>query len=185
MKTIEFIFDNVLLKGLILKRKKFYIEVQLISPFEAWENYYLISGMCRATPNHFLTEYGDSAARELLIKSYQKFKEIYDNFDRICKFYIILKMELKSLSEISDIEIRNKIKSKFEDWFFDKIFISGVTRIIATYHDRSYIFEIFENHLKQKENKKKWEDYGKKNFNILGTQKYAKAFRGTVIMSKH
>ena len=26
-----------------------------------------------------------------------------------------------------------------------------------------------------------WKD----NFNILGTQKYAKAFRGTVIMSKH
>ena len=155
MKSIEFTFDNVLLKGLVLKRDKFFIKVQLISPFESWDTYFIISGMCRSTPNHFLTEQGDKAIRRLLIESYQKFKIIYDSFDRISNVYINFQMELKSLYEISDIEIRNKIKSKLEDWFFNKIFTSSVTGIIASYNDRSYIFEIFENHLKQNENKKK------------------------------
>ena len=154
MKIIEFTFDNVLLKGLVLERDRFFIKVQLISPFEAWENYSIISGMCRGTPNHFLTEEGDNTIRRLLIDSYQKFKTLYDSFDRISNVYINLQMELKSLNEISDIEIRNKIKSKLEDWFFTKIFTSSITGIIASYNDRSYIFEIFENHLKQKENKK-------------------------------
>ncbi len=159
MKSIEFTFENVLLKGLVLERSKFLIKVQLISPFEAWENYSIISGMCRGTPNHFLTEEGDNTIRRLLIDSYQKFKTLYDSFDRISNVYINLQMELKSLNEISDIEIRNKIKSKLEDWFFTKIFTSSITGIIASYNDRSYIFEIFENHLKQKENKKKWGFY--------------------------
>ena len=160
MEKIEFTFDNVLLKWLVLDRDRYFIKVQLISPFEAWENYSIISGMCRATPHHFLTEYGDKTIRRLLIKSYQKFKILYDSFDRISNVYINLQMELKSLNEISDIEIRNKIKSKLEDWFFTNMFTSSITGIIASYNDRSYIFEIFENHLKQKENKKKWKDYG-------------------------
>jgi len=150
MEKIEFTFDNVLLKGLVLDRERFFIKVQLISPFEAWENYSIISGMCRVTPNHFLTEQGDNTIRQLLIESYQKFKMLYDSIDRISNVYINLKFELISLYEISDIEMRNKIKSKLEDWFFDTIFTSSITGTIATYNDRSYIFEILENHLKQK-----------------------------------
>ncbi len=150
MEKIEFTFDNVLLKGLVLDRERFFIKVQLISPFEAWENYSIISGMCRVTPNHFLTEQGDNTIRQLLIESYQKFKMLYDSMDRISNVYINLKFELISLYEISDIEMRNKIKKKLEDWFFDTIFTSSITGLIATYDDRNYIFEILENHLKQK-----------------------------------
>lgn len=61
-------------------------------------------------------------------------------------------MELKSLNEVSDIKIRNKIICKLEDWFFASIFTSSVTGITASYNDRRYIFKIFEIHLKQKEN---------------------------------
>lgn len=161
MNNIEFIFDNVLLKGKVLERNKFFVKVQLISPYEAWENFSIISGMCRGTPNHFLTEQGDKTIRQLLIDSYKKFKKLQDSLDRISNVYINLQIELKSLNEISDIEIRNKIKSKLEDWFFDSIYTTSITGIIASYNDRSYIFEIIVNHLKQKENKKKWEDYGK------------------------
>jgi hypothetical protein len=57
--------------------------------------------------------------------------------------------------------MRNKIESKLEDWFFDAMFTPSVTGIKATYNDRNYIFEIIENHLKQKQNKKKWKNYGK------------------------
>ena len=160
MKTIEFEYDNVLLKGLILKREKFYIEVQLISPFEAWENYAMISGMCRMTPNHLLTEFGDKTIRRLLIESYKKFKMIYESFDRVCNFYLDYKAELISLNKISDIHIRDEIQNKLEDWFFDAIFTSSITGVIATYHDRDHIFEIIENHLIQNENKKKWKNYG-------------------------
>ncbi|MBN4070418.1 hypothetical protein JYT76_01935 [Olleya sp. AH-315-F22] len=160
MEKIEFIFDNVLLKGLVLDRDRFFIKVQLISPFEAWENYSIISGWCRATPNHFLTEYGDRVIRRLLIESYQKYKILYDSIDRISNVYINLKFELFSLYEISVNEMRNNIKMKLEDWFFDAIFTSSVTGLIATNNDRNYIFEIIENHLKQKENKKKWKNYG-------------------------
>ena len=149
MKSIEFTFDNVLLKGIVLNRDRFFIKVQLISPFEAWEHYAIISGMCRATPDHFLTEYGDKIIRRLLIESYKKFKILYDSFERISNVYINYKVELISLNEISDNEIRSKIKRKLEDWFFAKIFTTSVTGIIATYNDRDYIFEIIENHLKQ------------------------------------
>ena len=148
MEKIEFTFENVLLKGLVLDRDRFFIKVQLISPFEAWENYSIISGMCRVTPNHFLTEQGDNTIRQLLIESYQKFKMLYESMDRISNVYINLKFELISLYEISDIEMRNKIKKKLEDWFFVAIFTSSITGLIATYNDRNYIFEIIENHLK-------------------------------------
>ncbi|WP_033960397.1 hypothetical protein [Psychroserpens jangbogonensis] len=161
MTHIEFTFDTILLKGVILERKAFFIKVQLLSPFEAWDNYYMISGRCRGTPNHFLTEYGDKSARDLLIISYLKFKEIQESFDRLCNFYSILQMELKALNKISDIEIKTKIKSKFENWFFDKVFISGASGIVVTYHDRNYILEIFENHLNQEAHKKKWNRYRK------------------------
>ena len=110
MKHIEFIYDTVLLKGLILKRSKFYIEVQLISPFEAWENFGMISGMCRMTPNHLLTERGDDVIRRLLIESYQRFKILHENFDRISKDYTNYKAELISVNEISDIKMRSNIK---------------------------------------------------------------------------
>ena len=117
MTHIEFIYNNVLLKGLILKREKFYIEVQLISPFEAWENYTIISVTCRGAPTHLLTEYGDKVIRRLLIESYKKFKILYDSFDRISNVYANYKDELISIHEISDFEIMGRIKNKLEDWF--------------------------------------------------------------------
>ena len=160
MKKIEFTFDNVLLKGIVLERDRYFIKVQLISPFETWENYSIISGMCRATPNHFLTEYGDKIIKRLLIESYQKFKILYDSFYRISNVYFNLKNEITVLKRISDSEMRTKIESKLEDWFFDAMFTSSVTGIIASYNDRHYIIEIIENHLKQQENKKKLKNYG-------------------------
>jgi Icc-related predicted phosphoesterase len=160
MKTIEFIFDNVLLKGLILKRERYYIEVQLISPFEAWKNYGMISGMCRMTPKHLLTEYGEEVIRQLLIASYQKSKMLHDSFDRISKVHLGYKSELISLNEISDIQMRSTIQNKLEDWFFDTIFTSSITGVIASNNDRKHVFEILENHLKQKENKEKSNEYG-------------------------
>ena len=60
-------------------RERYYIEVQLISPFEAWKNYGMISGMCRMTPKHLLTEYGDEVIRQLLIESYKK-AILYKNY---------------------------------------------------------------------------------------------------------
>ncbi len=160
MEKIEFTFDNVLLKGLVLDRDRFFIKVQLISPYEVWETFSIISGPGRATPHHFLTEYGDRAIRRLLIKSYQKSKILYDSIDRICNVYINLQLELKSLNEISDIEMKNNIKSKLEHWFFDAMFTPSITGLTASYNDRKNIFEIIVNHLKQKENKKKWKNYG-------------------------
>ena len=147
MTHIEFSYDAVLLKGLILKREKFYIEVQLISPFEAWENYLMISGRCRMTPNHFLTKDGDEHIRRLLIESYKKFKILYQSFERISTDYTNYKAELISVNQISDIKMRNTIKSKLEDWFFNALFITSVTGVIATQSDRAPIFEILENNV--------------------------------------
>lgn len=165
MNNIEFTFDNIRLKGKVLERNKFLVRVQLIIPFEAWENYSMISGMCRGTSNHFLTEQGDKTIRRLLIDSYKKYNKISKNIDRISTIYLNLQVELESLGEISDIKIRNKIKSKLEDWFFDSIFTTSVTGIIASHNDRKYIFELIENYLTQKEAIKKWGNYVKsKNF---------------------
>ena len=149
-ENIEFTFDNVLLKGKVLERNRFLVKVQLISPFEAWETFSSISGMCRGMPNHFLTEEGDKTIRRLLIDSYKKNKRLHDGFDTISKTYIDLQVELKSLNEISDIETRNRVKSKLEDWFFDSIFTSKITGVMASYNDRRYIFKIIENQLKKK-----------------------------------
>lgn len=147
MTHIEFIYDTVLLKGLMLKRTSFYIEVQLLSPFEAWENYAMISGRSRGTPNHFLTEHGDDVIRRLLIESYQRFKILHENFDRISKDYINYKAELIAVHDIADIKMRSDIKKKLEDWFFDALFTPSITGVIATYSDRAHIFEILDNHV--------------------------------------
>ena len=160
MQTIEFIFDNVLLKGLILKRKKFYIEVQLISPFEAWKNYGMISGMCRMTPKHLLTEYGEEVIRQLLIESYKKAKIFHERFDWICNAYKAYKAELMALYKIPDVKMRSKIKSKLEDWFFDAVFTESVTGVRATYTDRDHIFKILENHSIEVESNKNSKEYG-------------------------
>ena len=165
MNRIEFNYKNVLLKGVIIERSAFLVKVQLLSPFKAWETFSMISGMCRGTPNHFLTEQGDKTIKYLLINSYKKFKTINDNFDRVSKNYIDLQVELKSLKHISDNKKRSTVKSKLEDWFYDSIFTSRITGLIASYNDRKYIFEIIENRLKQKGAIKKWEDYVEhKNF---------------------
>ena len=147
MTHIEFIYDSVLLKGLILKRTAFYLEVQLISPFETWENYTMISGMCRGTPNHLLTEHGDKCITRLLIESYERFKILHKRFDSVIKEYISYKEELIAAHDIADIKMRNTIKSKLEDWFFDDLFITSVTGVFPTHGDRAPIFEILENHL--------------------------------------
>ena len=69
-------------------------------------------------------------------------------------------MDLISLNEISDIQMRSKIQNKLEDWFFNAIFTSSITGVIASNNDRKHVFEILENHLKQKENKEKSNEYG-------------------------
>ena len=43
--------------------------------------------------------------------------------------------------------MRNTIKSKLEDWFFNSLFITSVTGVIATQSDRAPIFEILENNV--------------------------------------
>ena len=107
----------------------------------------MISGLCRRPPNHFLTKDGDEHIRRLLIESYQRFKILHDNFDRISTDYINYKNELISVNKISNIEIRSSIKKKLEDWFFDKLFTPSITGVIATNADRAPIFEILENHV--------------------------------------
>jgi len=159
MKHIEIIFEDVVLKGIIHKREKFRIEVQLTSPYKTWKNYALISGRCRTTPNHLLTDYGDDIIRQLLIVSYKKYKILNENFDRICKRYVDFKLELMVLDKLSDTDNRSIIKEKLEDWFFNKLFITSVTGLSATISDRKHIFELLEHHFKPIARENMWQDY--------------------------
>ena len=159
--SIEFRYDDVLLKGIVKQRDQYFIKVKLLSPLEAWENTCYISGMCRQTPDHFLTEAGDKTIKRLLVQSYRKIKMISESIDRLCGVYLNLKSELNAIKEINDIEMRNSIGSKLEDWFFDTIFVSSITGIITSIYDKDFIYEILEDHLAEKKNKKKWKNYGK------------------------
>lgn len=75
----------------------------------------MISGRCRSTLNHLLTEHGDEHIRRLLIDSYKKFKIFYESLNRISKNYTNYKAELISVNEISDIKMRSNIKIKLDD----------------------------------------------------------------------
>jgi len=131
--------------GEIIERNKFYIGVEIILPYRGWRNGLSISGPGRRTPHHFLTKRGDEVAQDLLKESYAKLKFLDNNFDSIVRTYFALQNDIKVLECISSKEARDRIKWRLEGWFWcHNIFHSNQTGLIASYHDREVLQEIFE-----------------------------------------
>lgn len=131
-----------------LVRQKHWIKVLLLSPYGGMEKECCITGPGRKSPHHFLTDEGDKRIKELLIENYEKLNYIYESFDRHCRLYLRLQNELKTTNDVSDVELRNTIKSKLKDWFFNTLIYSSSTGLIATSDDRKFIYNIIENHIK-------------------------------------
>ena len=82
-----YVYPAGLVKGVVLEREKFFVKVQLISPFKSWENYSMISGLCKQTPFHFLTKRGNKVIERLLIESFRKTETLFDSLDRNSNVY--------------------------------------------------------------------------------------------------
>lgn len=124
--------EGVLVTGEIIEREKYFLRVRIVSPYINWENQVGINGMGRQNPNHFLTDYGDERARDLLQESYRKLKIIDESLDRIVRVYENLEEEIAEVGLLEDSEIKSRIISKLNNWFFnDFLFTPGVTGLIT------------------------------------------------------
>lgn len=131
-ETFSIMEEGVLVTGEIIEREKYFLRVRIVSPYINWENQVGINGMGRQNPNHFLTDYGDERARDLLQESYRKLKIIDESLDRIVRVYENLEEEIAEVGLLEDSEIKSRIISKLNDWFFnDFLFTSSVTGLIT------------------------------------------------------
>jgi hypothetical protein len=136
--------DGITVEGMIIKREKFHIEVEITSPFNNYRNYWLISGMCRGTKDHFLTEFGEKVALDTLKNIYKKLDMIDRNIEREILLYQEYLAEISQTSYIPKYEVSDRVRSKLEDWLFHNIFVSSVTNLIASHNERPQLFKILE-----------------------------------------
>ena len=94
--------DDVEVIGKITQLKNFYIEVEIIQPYVNWSSFLAIGGLCRSTPNHFLSEHGEKYAHQILTESYKKIKFLDENIDRAVKEYNELIEETKAISVLDN-----------------------------------------------------------------------------------
>ena len=138
------IIDDVKVTGVITQLEKFYIEVEIMQPYVNWTSFLAIGGLCRSTPNHFLSEHGEKYAQRILTESYKKIKIIDKSIDRIVKDYDDFIEETKAIS-ILDNDLEKRIIEKLRDHFFrNQLFISSVTGLIATYYDEPIVEKIIK-----------------------------------------
>ena len=165
--------DGITVEGLIIKREQFHIEVEITSPFNNYRDYLMISGMCRGTKNHFLTERGDEVALDILKNIYEKLDRIDRNMESEILVYEEYLAEISQTSYIPKYEVSDRVRSKLEDWLFDSLFVSTVTNLIASYNERPQLFKILEayriNKVKLYKQTDNFEKYTKNGWRIILT----------------
>lgn len=152
MKKGEFsiMIDGIEVTGKITQLDKFYIEVEILQPYVNWSSFLAIGGLCRRTPNHFLSEHGEKYAQRILTESYKKIKFLDENIDRAVKDYDKLIDEIKAAS-VLDNDLEKRIIKKLRDHFFrNQLFVSSVTGLTATYYDEPKIEEIIKTYKTEK-----------------------------------
>ncbi len=141
--TFSIMEEGVLVTGETIDRKKYFLKVRIVSPYMNWENQVGINGPGRQSPHHFLTDYSDKRARDLLQESYRKLKIIDKSLDRFVGVYEMLEVEIAEVGLLEDSEIKSRIISKLNDWFFhDFLFTSSVTGLITGISEREKIEHI-------------------------------------------
>jgi len=143
--------NGVEVTGKITQLEKFYLEVEILQPYVNWTSFLAIGGLCRSTPNHFLTEHGDKYAHRILTESYKKIKIIDEKIDRIVEVHDDLIEEASEVSKLTNETVKKRVIEKLNDWFYhDFIFTSCVTGMITTISDRPQIEEIIKTYKKEK-----------------------------------
>jgi hypothetical protein len=104
----------------------------------------MISGLCRRTPHHFLTDRGEAVALDILKNIYKKLEMIDKSIDRLVRVYADYLEEMSQIHHIPKKEVRDRMRSKLEDWLFKTIFVSSVTGMIAAINERPQLFKILE-----------------------------------------
>ena len=135
---------GITVEGRILKREKFYIEVEITQPFSHFKSDRMITGMCRGTKDHFLTERGDEVALDILENLYSKLEMIDRNIERYVSIYDDYLSEIAQTAYIPKLEVSERVKRKLEDWLFHTLFVSSVTNLIASYNEKEQLFNILE-----------------------------------------
>jgi len=132
--------DGVMLEGSISTLERHFIEVSIIHPFVNWKNCLIISGVGKTNPNNFLFRYKE-VGEQLLEESYQTLKDLDNSIVRYARIYKDYSQEKQTLYSIQNIEVRDRIERKLENWFFNNFkYISisqreGLIKIIKEYID--------------------------------------------------
>lgn len=143
-KIIRIKIDGQDVVGEITRLEKYYIEVEILSPYINWKNSSVITGYGKKSPYNFLVRYNEVSER-LLANSYKKLKMIDEQLDRIVNVYDSLNAELKAIGTIKNRNVREQIADKLKSWFFsDFIFTPSVTGLIASYNETDKIEEIIK-----------------------------------------
>lgn len=145
---IEIVDGNIVV-GEITRWEKYVIDVVMVSPYLGWEEHLMITGWLTILHyRDFLTDYGENRARLALITCYKKAHILYSDLERFTWVYGNLKKELLEVDKIDDVEIRETIKAKLMDWFFNvAVFSSLSTGLYATKNDRMLTFKILDDYV--------------------------------------
>lgn len=134
---------ETVLVGEITERSQFYINVKLISPFYGFESCQYLSGHAKQTQRHFLTDEGEKRATVLLFESYRMMKEIDSHLDYFTEVYFKLQLEIEELDCCRNGKIKNRIKVRLYDWFYNCFLAKRFSGLFATNKDKEQIDQIF------------------------------------------
>lgn len=147
------IVDGICVTGEITEWSKYSIHVITLTPYSGWEDHQLImswSGL--KNYKDFRSKKGEDLARITLKTCYQKAQMVNSNVERLVKVYDQHAKELLEVNKIDDPEIRQRIRYKLEEWFFNSaVFWRLSTGLYANSYDRKKIYEILDGYLMKRD----------------------------------
>jgi hypothetical protein len=128
MEVIETTLNNMEIKGVFTFRDKWGIVVEITHPYVNFSSGLNIPGIARQNPNpdsHYLSDYGITQGKYLLKDMYKKLVVIEREWEIIVAISKKRDIEVTEVEKfIIDKELRTRIVSKLNDWFYNTIFRS-------------------------------------------------------------
>lgn len=144
---ISISWNGQIIKGKIVFRSHHGLKVEITSPYYGWTEATSINGFHKTSPYHFLTEYGEESAKEMLIVCFQKMRLLEQKWPTILALYKSLMSLIGQLGiTLEDDQakiIRSVIKKEWSGWIFDE----PVTGLLLSYSQEDQLLEFIKRRL--------------------------------------
>lgn len=135
------------IQGRIVFRSQHGLSVEITNPYTGWTEATSINGFHKMSPNHFLTNYGDLRAKEMLIVCFQKMRLLEQKWPSILALYKPLMSLIGQLGITNEDEqakiITSVIKKEWSEWIFDE----PATGLMLSYGQEDQLLTIIQERL--------------------------------------